>query len=388
MRRPIRLLVLAAVAAAGIWAALSAHDVRPPSQVTNWAGEPGALAAKLERALAQATRSAAGQSFWVGYSIERLQGEHSAIGSFHDGDRALRPTIADVLAGRSSRALSETTAEDVGRAAAAALDKIERQGKPEKKVLKELGFFLRFEPGRPAALSRVRLSNLDLSFDFGGAPLYWLGRAPEDQSLGLIRDLYGRGGVESLRQDLVAAAGCHGTPRLVLPFLAGILSGRDPDELRKDAAFWISQQDDPEGLRLLSKAARTDRSREVREAAVFGLSQIEVPAAVDEMIALTREAEQREVRKQAVFWLGQMASKKAEGVLEETALKDSDLEIQEQALFALAELPDHQGVEPLIRMARTHPDPRLRKKAIFWLGECDDPRALETIIAILKGKGK
>jgi len=386
VRKLIGPLALAVVAAAVISAALSAHDVRPPSQVTNWAGEPGPLAAKLERAAAQASSSSAGQAFWIGYSIERLQGEHSTIGSFHDGDGALRPTIADILAGRSSRALSETTAEDVGRAAADALEKIERQGKPEKKVIKELGFFLRYEPGRRAALSRVRMSNLDLSFDFEGAPLYWLGRAPEDQSLGLIRELYGRGGVERLRQDLIAAAGCHGAPRLVLPFLAGILAGSDPDELRKDAAFWISQQDDPEGLRLLSKAARTDRSREVREGAVFGLSQIEVPAAVDEMIALTREAEQRDVRKQAVFWLGQMASKKAAGVLEETALKDGDMEIQEQALFALAELPDHQGVEALIKMARTHPDPRLRKKAVFWLGESDDPKALDAIIAILKGK--
>ena len=72
---------------------------------------------------------------------------------------------------------------------------------------------------------------------------------------------------------------------------------------------------DADGLRLLAKAARADRSEEVREGAVFGISQVELPAAVDELISLARGADKRDVRKQAVFWLGQMASEKSGKVL-------------------------------------------------------------------------
>jgi HEAT repeat protein len=343
------------------------------------------LPAKLDRALAEASKVPSGQAFWVGYAIDRLQGEHSTIGSTF-GDRVRRPTIAEVLAGKGLPGASEPSGGDLRSAAAEALDELEHRGKPEKQVLKELGFFLKYKPGRPAALESVGMSNLDLSFDFEAAPLYWLGKAPEEQSLGLVRDLYGRASGPEAREHLIAAAGCHGTPRLVLPFLESVLGSADPDDLRKDAAFWIGQQNDAAGLRTLSQAARTDRSEEVREGAVFAISQLDLEAAVDELIALARGAEKRDVRKQAVFWLSQLASKKAGGVLEDIASGDADLEIQEQALFALSELPDNAGLEPLIRLAKSHRDARIRKKAVFWLGESSDPRALEAIVAIIKGK--
>jgi len=384
MRKLGLALILAAVAAgsAGMTFAAARNDVRPPSQVINGAGEPGALSAKVDWARAQADKASPGRSFWVGYSIERLQGEHSTIGSYWGGGRA-RLTVAEVLAGKSK---PEPTAPDVRKDAAAALDRIEKKGQPEKKVLKELGIFLKYEPGRQGTLSQVEMSNLDLSFDFEALPLYWLGRAPENQSLALVRDLYGRESGEEARKGLVAAAGCHGTPKLVLPFLESVLSGPGPDEIRKEAAFWIGQQGDPESLGILVKAARSDRSEEVREGAVFAISEIDLPAAVDELIALARGADRHDVRKQAVFWLGQMATKKSGPVLEGIAKDDPDLEIQEQAVFALSELPGDEGLEALISLAKTHKDTRIRKKAVFWLGESENPKALEAIIAIIKGK--
>jgi len=381
----LALIVTLAVAAAGSPAAPAAHDVRPPSRVIDLAAAPGTLASKLDGALAQASKASSGGTFWIGYSIERLQGEHSTIGTTW-GDRIMRPTIAEILAMKGTPAASGATNGDLRAAATDALNKLERRGRPEKQVLKELGFFLKYEPGRSGEPSRVEMSNLDLSFDFEAVPLFWLGRMPEDQSLGLLRDLYGRDRNGKVREGLIAAVGCHGTPRLVLPILEGILKSADPDDQRKAAAFWIGQQNDEAGLRVLSEAARSDRSEEVREGAVFAISEVELEGAVDELIALARSAEKRDVRKQAVFWLSQLASKKSGGVLEEIAAGDADLEIQEQALFALSELPNNDGLEALIRLAKTHSDARIRKKAVFWLGESNDPRALEAIVAIIKGK--
>ena len=312
--------------------------------------------------------------------------ENSHIGSYDSGRAGRDVAIRDVLAGKTSPVLPEDASGDLRDSAKAALDRLERKGQPEKMVLKELGFFLKYGPGTSPVLTEVGMSNLDLSFDFEGEPLYWLGKAPEDQSLALVEGLYGRNRGDKVREDLIAAAGCHGSPKLVLPFLEGILAGDSADGLRKDATFWIGQLNDADGLRLLARTARADRSEEVREGAVFGISQVELPAAVDELISLARDADRRDVRKQAVFWLGQQASEKAGKFLEEVARKDGDLEVQEHALFALSELPENGGLDALIKLAKTHSDPRIRKKAVFWLGESDDPRALEAIIAIIKAK--
>jgi len=379
--RARKFIVPAVLAAAGLLAALAATPNRPPARVIDRSAEAGTIDAKFGRALADGPALASGKAFWVGYAIDRLMGEHSTIGSYTEGRR--EPSIRDILAGKAG---AGEEAVDVRREAKAALERIDGHKGPEKQVVKELGFFFKYGGEKVPVLNEAGLSTLELSFDFEGAPLVWLGKAAQDRSLALIESLYEKGRGEDLRETLVAAAGCHGTPAIVLPFLEKVLSGDASDEIRKNAAFWIGQQNDLAGLRLLARTARSDRSEEVREGAVFGLSQIERPEAVDEIIALAKGAEKRDVRKQAVFWLSQMASEKAGRTLEQIALADDDLEVQEHAVFALSELPDNQGVDALIKLAKTHRDARIRKKAVFWLGECDDPRALEALIAIVKGK--
>lgn len=381
------------LAVAGISIVIAAGSVatgkessRAPSRIARPASEAGALDPRFAWALDEAAKAGPGTSVWIGYAIDRLMAENTHIGSFHGTWRGRELSVAEILAGRRALAAPPESGEEVRKAARAVLDGLEAERKPAKKVPREIGIFLRYKGGRTPELTDVSLSNLDLAFDFEALPLYWLGKALDTESLGLVKKLYAGSREEEAREGLLAAAGCHGMPALVVPFLAGVLGGGDPDDLRKDAAFWIGQQNDPEGLRILVRAAREDKSEDVREGAVFSISQVELPAAADEIIALARGAERRDVRKQAVFWLGQMASEKAGRALEEFARKDGDIEIQEQAVFALSQLPANGGVEPLIKLAKTHPDPRVRKKAVFWLGECDDPRALETLIAIVKGK--
>jgi HEAT repeat protein len=356
---------------------------RPPSEVVRPPDGAAALQARFDWALGQAAKAGSGKALWVGYSVEKLMSERSFIGSYDSRRFGLELTVADILAGRKTPAAAGETG-DVRSAAKAVLDDLEARRKPERKVLKELGFFFKYEAGGKPALVEVGLANLDSRFDFEAAPLYWLGKGEAGESVPLIERLYAQAGNDEAREGLLAAAGCHDAPALAVPFLAKVLGGDGPVELRKNAAFWIGQQNDAKGLDILARAARADRSEEVREGAVFAISQVELPKAVDELIALAKGADKTDVRKQAVFWIGQLASEKAAPALEEFARKDGDIEIQEQAVFALSQLEGNQGVEPLIKLAKTHPDPRIRKKAIFWLGECDDPRALETLIAIIK----
>jgi hypothetical protein len=377
---------LAFTAAAGIVGAPRHGPTRPPSQVVRPPDGSASLQTRFDWALGRQAPVGAAKAFWVGYGIEKLMSELSYIGSYDSRKLGRELTVAEVLAGRKEPGAAGAAGDDIRAAAKAALDGIEGRGKPERKVLKELGFFFKYERGTTPVLVDVGLANLDGWFDFEAIPLVWLGKAEAGESVPLVERLYARARNDESRERLLMAAGCHDAPALEVPFLARVLGGDGPDELRKDAAFWIGQQNDTEGLRILAQAARSDKSKEVREGAVFAISQVDLPEAVDELIALAKGADRPDVRKQAVFWIGQMASEKAGSALEEFARKDSDVEIQKQAVFALSQLPDGQGTEPLIKLAKTHPDPRVRKQAVFWLGESGDPRALETLIAIIKGK--
>ncbi|MEW5902230.1 MAG: HEAT repeat domain-containing protein, partial [Acidobacteriota bacterium] len=365
----------------------------PPARVFQHPDQAQPLENRLEWAFAEARRQNLPDEFWVGYSIRRMMDERSWIGSFDSRQKANEVTIQELVTGMRSALPRITDEERLKAAARDALKEIE--GKPrekvkhsEKKVLKEVAILLRYGDAKIAALKKASLSNLSLSFDFKGLPLFWLGESSDEQSLGLIRRLYAQSAGEKAKDDLLAAAGIHGTSGLVVPFLEGVLGSGEPESLRKQAAFWIGQQDDLKGLQILLRAARSDRSERVRKQAVFSISQVDLPEAVDGLIELAkdRSLDSSSVRREAVFWLGQTASKKATAALEEFVWENDDAKVQEQAVFALSGLPDGAGLETLIKIAKTHANQRIRKKAIFWLGESDDPRALEALIAILKGK--
>lgn len=92
-----------------------------------------------------------------------------------------------------------------------------------------------------------------------------------------------------------------------------------------------------------------------------------------------------ERRRTAVFWLSQQAGAVAGRALDSIAGDDrGNLEIRKQAVFALSQRPPDEGVPALIRVVRTNHDPELRKTALFWLGQTDDPRALEVFEEILR----
>jgi hypothetical protein len=385
MRRAALILLGAWLAAACV-AASPAADSRLPAEVVRRTGGAESLAARLEWALGEAAKGGAGRLVWVGYSIRVLMGENQTVGSSGDGWWGTGLTIAEVLEGKIHQDPTAGEGRDVRRTAREVLENLERPVKPEKRVGKDLAIFLSYESGRPASLRAVGFSNLDLCFDFKGRALFWLGEADVAESFGLVKALYARAEAVRAKKGLLAAAGLHGNPRLAVPFLADVLASGEADGLRKDAAFWMGQQHDAEGLRILVHAAESDQSRDVREGAVFSISQVKLPEAVDDLITLARGGDRVDVRKKAVFWLSQIASEKVVPVLEEFARKDAEPDVQEQAVFALSQLPENQGVEPLIKLARGHPNPRVRKKAIFWLGESRDPRALEALVAIIKGK--
>jgi hypothetical protein len=366
-------------------AALGGHEL--PREVVRRPDAGEALAARFSGALREAAGRKYGTGFWIGYSVKRLMGERSCIGSFDGDGRTSNLTVEEILAGKRIDHPLGGSGEGVQTTARRVLDELENKKNTEKQIWKEIALLFRYGNSGGPGPERVEMTNLDLAFDFKGLPFIWVGSASDDESLACIGKLYDSAGTDGkLKEHLVAAAGIHGSPGLVVPFLDGILKGRDPDHVRKDAAFWIGQQNDPAGLKILIRTARTDASVEVRKSAVFAISEVELEESVDELINLARTCEDWDVRHEAVFWLGQRASKKAGAALVEFATKDVDTRIQEQAVFALSELPDNQGLEPLIKIARTHPNPHVRKKAVFWLGESKDPRALDALVAIVKGR--
>ena len=93
----------------------------------------------------------------------------------------------------------------------------------------------------------------------------------------------------------------------------------------------------------------------------------------------------QQTRRSAVFWLSQQAGDRITRELSDFVSDgDQDRELRKHAVFALSQRPRDESIPELMRIARNHRDPEIRRQAMFWLGQSNDPRAVALFEEILR----
>jgi hypothetical protein len=253
------------------------------------------------------------------------------------------------------------------------------EGPPRLRIL------LRGEDGK---VERLRMVSEDCALDAGGLPFVWIdGVRPADSTAylaGLVGAEVGGRKPGKRRDDAALAAIAYTDDPSADAALERFVAQGQPEERRKQAAFWMGQARRARGLEVLSRLVRADPSPRFREHVIFALSQSREPAAVDRIVDVARRDEDGHVRGQALFWLAQTASRRAAPAIETALEDDPEVEVKKKAVFALSQLPKDEGVPLLIRLARTHKNVEVRKQAMFWLGQSHDARALAFFEDVLK----
>lgn len=287
---------------------------------------------------------------------------------------------------------------------------------PDGKVeTRNLGVFLLREAGA-AAVTRVEIYNLDRAREYGGHPVYWLGRATNDESLSLLRGLVESSAARKVSESAVAAVALHDDAR-VGGMLEGFVRNSGVEKVRTSAVFWLGQiegegafladlvRNEQEALEVRKQAAFAIgvskdkaalatlqglypevKAREVKKQIIFAASVNESQdAAIDFLVRTAQGDADLEARKQALFWLGQKAGQKSLAALGQTVeSNDADTEVQKQAVFAISQRPKDESIPLLIKIARTHSKAQVRQQAVFWLGQTGDERALAFFKEILE----
>src|SRR5438874_2454476 len=189
-------------------------------------------------------------------------------------------------------------------------------------------------------------------------------------------------GDRGLGQGALTAIALHAdssADRMLQTFVAS----DQPEELRRQTAFWLGEARGKAGLDALRQMAKSDPNSDVRAHVTFALSVSHESGAIEEMIRMAHDDSSSHVRGQALFWLAQKAGKKAVGTITGAIENDPDTDVKKKAVFALSQLPKDEGVPKLIEVAQTNRNPEVRKQAMFWLGQSNDPRPLEFFEKVL-----
>lgn len=288
---------------------------------------------------------------------------------------------------------------------------------------RNLGVFVLHEPS-DGSTARVEIYNLDRRREYSGYPVYWLGRAANEESLTYLKGIVESNQIGDAPKHSIIAIGLHDDPhvggmledfvrnskvdkvRTSAVFWLGQIPGHNPFlvdlvrneqesvSLRKEAAFAIGISKEPGAMAALEGLYPAVTNREVKKQIIFAasLNNSDLPSGasrnddhgINFLIKVAESDPDRELRKQALFWLGQRAGKRSLEVLGNVVEKsDDDTEVQKQAVFAISQRPRDEAIPLLIKIAKTHPKPAVRKQAMFWLGQTGDDRALEFFKEIL-----
>ena len=313
----------------------------------------GTLDATFRGILAQAEKAE-----WVGYGVDEIAGERNVCCGNWDN----REGCGTCKLEKDHEATGGTTHVD---------------GVVKLEGSRRLVVLFRLEARQVA---RIRVASEDCALDAGGLPFLWLAGVKPAESVALLRTYVEGAGFErhdhhNISNGALTAIALHADASAE-PAMESFVSPQQPEELRRQAAFWLGAARAKEGLGALERMAKNDPSPDVRAHVAFALSVSHEPGAIEEMIRMAHDDSSSHVRGQALFWLAQKAGKKAVGTITGAIENDPDTEVKKKAVFALSQLPKDEGVPKLIEVAETNRNPEVRKQAMFWLGQSNDPRAL------------
>ncbi|MGH8193393.1 MAG: HEAT repeat domain-containing protein [Woeseiaceae bacterium] len=210
-----------------------------------------------------------------------------------------------------------------------------------------------------------------------------LGVVEVDESLAWLEDHVTP--ATSLSSDALAAIAVH-RGAAALRFLVDTADAGPTMELRKEAAFWMSQARISEAAGELERLMFHDASAEMRQHAAFSLSQSTAENRADALIRQGREDNDPEVRSQAWFWLAQTGASESEQAIQWAIANDRDNEVREEAVFAMSQLPGERAVDALFAVLGNRQLQReVREQALFWLVQSDSDRAFEYVDRLLSG---
>jgi HEAT repeat protein len=277
---------------------------------------------------------------------------------------------------------------------------------------RNLGLFLLHDP-RTGAITRAEVYNLERKHEYGNYPVYWLGRAGNEESLDYLLGLVESSSSEKVVETANVALAVH-DDRRVNDMLKGLVRQSKNKEVRETSVYWLGHIGGEQAF--LSDIVKNEREdKDLREAAAHavGLSRDEAALTAiqslyavvtnsDVRAALVHSAAQNEdeaaasafllrvartdrdhdVKAQAIHRLGQFDTEQIVDELMKIYASDRDEDERQGVLHALSQMGNARAHARLLEIARAGDDIESRTQAIHWLGQRGDAGTLDELMSI------
>jgi HEAT repeat protein len=248
-------------------------------------------------------------------------------------------------------------------------------------------------------VTRLEVYNLERRREYSGYPVYWLGRANNEESINYLRGLSESAPAGLLAERAVLALALHDDARVAPAlknfvrtssnqrvraaavhwlgegggehqFLSDIVRNETEDKrLRRQAAHAVGASRDAAALAAVQSLYQTVADREVHRSLVHAAADNQDRAAAFAFVLRAAKSDpDRDTRRAAIHQLGEFGEQALDELMKLYA-SETDGDVKRAALHALAETNSPRAQAKILEIARTDPSPELRRNAIRQLGE-------------------
>jgi HEAT repeat protein/beta-lactamase regulating signal transducer with metallopeptidase domain len=241
---------------------------------------------------------------------------------------------------------------------------------------------MHYRGAREDAVDRAGYRSVELGFDFGRTPVFWLGDALEAQSFSRLQGMFGQARTERMQVLLIELASLHSNTDVVAPFLARLLEPSWPPAIRREAAEGFDHHHDPRSVEILLRVARTDTDSSVRAEAAETIGEVQTPQSIPALTDLVSQSVDPAVRREAAEAFANQPADRAIPAIEAVLATSREDDVLGEAIEALGELGDAAVLPLLLRTVDTHPNRQAQQEAVETLGDLDDAGAVEALTRI------
>ena len=311
---------------------------------------------------------------------------------------------------------------------------------------RNLAIFLLREPSNNQ-ITRMEVYNLERKREYSGYPVYWLGRANNEESLNYLRAIAAATPLDMLSERAVLGIALHDDARVggmlknfiatspnqrirstsvnwlgrvggEQTFLASLVRNDAEDKkIRRSAAHAIGQSrdrgaiatlqdlygsvkdtevrrsvisaagnsiDEQPAFAFLLSVAKNDADWESRRSAVRQLGHFQRDDTADELMKIYNNETNIEVKRAALRSLAETKSPRAQARLLEIARSDANVEIRKTAIRVLSERGE-AAVDDLLKLFDSEQVPDVKRTVLQSLSEIKSPRVEEKLFAVASG---
>ena len=247
---------------------------------------------------------------------------------------------------------------------------------------RSLAIFLLRDPAANQ-ITRMEIYNLERKREYSGYPVYWLGRANNEESLNYLRALAAATPLDSLSERAVLGIALHDDAR-VSGMLKNFVISSPNQRIRSSAVYWLGQTGGEQAF-LASLVRNESEDKKLRRSAAHAIGESHDRGTMATLKSLYEEIKDAEIRRSVISAAGNSDEEAlAFPFLLGIAKNEADWEARRTAVRQLGHFKRDDTTDELIKIYASESNIEVKKAALRSLAETKSAKAQARLMEVAR----